>query len=72
MNFAHVDLKGLVFLMSSISSGSYIPSFLLCVSLKFEWEILVATFHLMLSISRSLILCIISVCGFLYLFPPAA
>lgn len=57
MNFAHIDLEGLVFLISSSLSGSYI-FFLL--SLSSEERDLAETSHLGLSVLRSPILCIVS------------
>ena len=50
MTFAHVDLEGLVILLSSVPSGS-------------EGTDLLETNHLELNVPRSLTLCVKSGCG---------
>ena len=62
MSFAHVDLEGLVLLVTSIPSGFYI----------FEEGNLMETYNLGLSVLRPSILFIMTICESLYVFPSAA
>jgi hypothetical protein len=67
MNFNHADLKDLVFLIPFMTFGSYtLSASTLAESL--EGRNSIETHLLGLSVSRSLILYIMSVCGSLYLF----
>ena len=70
MSFAHVDLKGLVFLVSPLAPTLFIPPLPQC-SLSSKGTDLMEEFHLWFNISRFLSLGILSACGSLYLFPSA-
>lgn len=68
MSFAHVDLKGLVFLMSPLALSLFLPP-LPQGSLSSKGRDLIEAFHLGFSVSQFLPLGILSACGALYLFP---
>lgn len=73
MCFNHVDLGAHLPLVSFISYGSYTLFIsLLQDSLSPEERKLMETFHLGLSVPRSLTLCVLSSYGSLYLFSSAA
>lgn len=69
MSFDHVHFEGLDLLVSSIPSGLYLLSADFSVGfLSPEGRDLMETFHLGLSVPRSLTICIMSVCGCPFLF----
>lgn len=74
MSFFLVDLVGLDFLcpLSPVALICFLLLFLLWGILSLEMRGSVDTFHLGLSILRSLIFYIISGCGSMYSFPAAA
>ena len=67
-----VDSEGHALLVSSIVSDSYNLPLLLQDSLSSERRDLMEVFYLGPNVPRSLILCVISDCGSLYLLPSAA